>query len=205
MNNASFPDDVKATTAVVSPEPAVLHLVALIGGPGSGKTTVAEYLSEKGYAIYSISDIRRVAALVSSVEPNDFEAMSLFTDEFYAERGRGIFAEYALRNIASRRPPRVVLEGLRYPESIEVTRDFCKKEGWRLLCIGLRVPPELAATRIATRDRPRDPQSPDRIHSYAVTAGRKSDAAFEYCDAVVPNDRSIEDLLVTIDGLVRWD
>jgi dephospho-CoA kinase len=192
---------VKATSSSPSPE-ALVYLVALVGGPGSGKTTVAEYLAERGFVVYSISDIRRVAALVSRVEPNDFEAMRTFTEEFYSARGRGVFAEYALKNISARHPRRVVLEGLRYPESIEVTRNFCSREGWNVFCIGLSVSPDIAADRIAARGRARDPQSPEIIKSYALTAGRNSVTAFEYCDAVIANDQSVAELLARVDRLI---
>jgi len=201
MDSATAPDAAEATNSSPSPE-ALVHLVALVGGPGSGKTTVAEYLADRGFVVYSISDIRRVAALVSRVEPNDFEAMRTFTEDFYSERGRGVFAEYALKNIAARRPRRVVLEGLRYPESIEVTRNFCSREGWSAFCIGLRVTPDIAADRIAARGRVRDPQSPEIIKSYALTAEQNSVAAFEHCDVVIANDQSIAELLMQVDRLI---
>lgn len=182
-------------TAVVTPT----QVVALIGGPGSGKSTVAEHLTTKGFVLYSISEIRRVAGLVCSVDVNDFEAMRRFTENFYAVRGRGVFAEYALLNVAARKLPVVVLEGLRYRESISVTRAFCAKHRWSLLCIGLRAPAATAAARIATRGRLRDPRSPEAIAQYAASTSPNTEHALEFCDVIIDNDGTVADLFARVD------
>jgi adenylate kinase family enzyme len=170
-------------------------VVALVGSPGSGKTTVAEYLATRGYAFFSISEVRRTIAVAGSIDPNDFNRMQKFTDEFYAVRGRGIFTEIAFLNIEGRGVRRAVLEGLRYAESVEAARAFCKKRQWRLHCIGLQVTTTLATGRIISRGRKRDPQSAAAIHEYAATAGRNAKLALDVCDIVIANDSTIANLI----------
>jgi len=184
-------------------------VIALVGSPGSGKTTAAEYLVTKGFTLFSISEVRRTVGLAFDIDANDFDAMQKFTDDFYAKRGRGVFAEFALRNIASRKVGRIVLEGLRYSESVDVTRMFCSTRGWGFLCVGLEVESDLAAKRIATRARPRDPQTPAAINKYATVAGRNASEALEKCDVIIANDGTIDQLLekigeVTEQAILKW-
>jgi adenylate kinase family enzyme len=177
-------------------------LVAIVGSPGSGKTTVAEHLVANGYAFYAVSDTRRTAALVQNVDPDDFAAMRKFTEEFYSERGRGIFVDYALRNIAARRVTPVVLEGLRNAESVTVVKNACAVHEWRSLCIGLKVDAELAFERVITRARKRDAKSPETVREYVTSAGGKADVALEFCDVVIPNNETIAALLAGVDGAI---
>jgi RecA/RadA recombinase len=170
------------------------YLVALVGGPGSGKTTVADHLVLAGFTFFSISEVRRVAGLCHDIDINNFDSMKAFSDGFYAKKGRGIFTDYALRNIAARNTARVVLEGLRYPESVLVARHVCLERQWPLLVMGLRVSKELATVRIQSRARPRDPQSPTAIAEYANWAGRLSDNALDLCDVVIDNESTVSEL-----------
>jgi len=178
-------------------------VVALVGSPGSGKTTVAQHFEAQGYTFFSISEVRRTAGLTLGVDPNNFEAMRKFTEDFYSMHGRGIFANFALQNIEARRSTKVVLEGLRYEESITVTREFCRLRNWQSFCLGLSVPAEVAADRIEQRGRKRDPQSPTAIGQYAAVAGRHADDALQHCDAVIENDSTIETLLAKADAELK--
>ena len=170
-------------------------VVALVGSPGSGKTTVAERLTSDGYLYYSISDVRRTVALAFNMNINDFDAMKQFTVEFYENRGKGVFTDFALQNMACHNWQKAVLEGLRSPEAVRVAREFCSAQGWSLICVGLRVEPELATSRIVARGRRRDPHSVQAVSDYATAASAAADAALALCDKVIINDSTKEILL----------
>ncbi len=180
------------------------NIIALIGGPGSGKTTSAEYLIARGFTSFSFSDVRQVTALAHNIDPNNFDTMHEFTRRFYEERGDAIFADFVLYLINARRVTNVVLEGVRDPASVQRVISYCRDKCWALHCVGIQTDPTIAAHRIVLRGREKDPQGFDAIHQYTNARKDNVDKTFEYCDEIIQNDGPLENLYASLaDVLAR--
>lgn len=170
------------------------RIIALIGGPGSGKTTSAEYLRKQGYTSFALSDVRQISALAHNVDVDDFDEMREFTRVFYEQRGRAIFADFTLHLIKANDVRDVVLEGVRDPDSMAKVKSYCDEQGWALYCVGIRTDPLTAARRIELRGRKKDPHDFASILKYTNARAENVEKTMIFCDEIVVNDGAVEQL-----------
>jgi len=115
--NAEFPDkNIKNAKLIV----------CLTGMPGSGKSTVAESLRKKGFAVIAMGDVVRDEAKRRNIEPTDFNLGNLML-ELRRESGPGAIAHLILDEIERRETrsdaaQNIVVDGIRSVPEVEILR-----------------------------------------------------------------------------------
>lgn len=115
--HAEFPDkNIKNTKLIV----------CLTGMPGSGKSTVAESLRKKGFAVIAMGDVVRDAAKRKNIEPTDFNLGNLML-KLRRESGPGAIAHLILDEIERRETrgdaaQNIVVDGIRSVPEVEILR-----------------------------------------------------------------------------------
>jgi len=115
--NAEFPDkNIKNAKLIV----------CLTGMPGSGKSTVAESLRKKEFAVIAMGDVVRDEAKRRNIEPTDFNLGNLML-ELRRESGPGAIAHLILDEIERRETrsdaaQNIVVDGIRSVPEVEILR-----------------------------------------------------------------------------------
>jgi dephospho-CoA kinase len=97
-------------------------IVCLTGMPGAGKSTVASFLKEKGFASITMGDAVREEARVQGLEPTDSNLGRLML-KLREDLGQGAVAHLVLKKIArDGSKGSVVIDGIRSIPEVEVLR-----------------------------------------------------------------------------------
>lgn len=101
-------------------------IVCLTGMPGSGKSTVAESLKKKGFAVIAMGDVIRDEAKRKNLEPTDINLASLML-KLRLESGPGAIAHLILdeikrREIRSDAAQNIVIDGIRGVPEFDIMR-----------------------------------------------------------------------------------
>src|SRR5437588_450169 len=100
-------------------------IVCLTGMPGSGKSTVAESLRKKGFAVIAMGDVVRDEAKRKNIDPTDFNLGNLML-ELRRESGPGAIAHLILDEIERRETrsaaQNIVVDGIRSVPEVEILR-----------------------------------------------------------------------------------
>lgn len=171
-------------------------LVAMVGPPGCGKSTAADHLVEAlGFSYVSASEVLRIIAFGSGVDATQFEPLHSFAGEFRERQGRGALTEIALRILETRRWKSAVIDGIRSADALSVIRQFCAKNEWQFVSIGLLIDERTALERLEGRARERDPRIQEEIKKYFSEQNSIARLAIESCDKVISNNCDVGDFL----------
>lgn len=97
-------------------------IVCLTGMPGAGKSTVASFLKEKGFASITMGDAVREEAKVQRLEPTDSNLGRLML-KLREDLGQGAVAHLVLKKIErDGSKGNVVIDGIRSIPEVEVLR-----------------------------------------------------------------------------------
>jgi dephospho-CoA kinase len=101
-------------------------IVCLTGMPGSGKSTVAESLRKKGFAVIAMGDVVRDEAKRKNIEPTDINLGNLML-KLRREIGPGAIAHLILDEIERRETrsdaaQNIVVDGIRSVPEVEILR-----------------------------------------------------------------------------------
>ena len=124
-----------------------MQLIGLTGLNASGKGTAAEYLKEKGFSYYSLSDIVRDYATEKGLD-HSRENLIQCGNELREKFGPSVLVKRALSKIKKDRPSKAVVDSIRNVYEIEELRkipDF--------LLIGVDAPVEIRFQRSKKRKR----------------------------------------------------
>jgi dephospho-CoA kinase len=135
-------------------------IVCLTGMPGAGKTTVASFLKERGFAIVTMGDAIREEAKRQELEPTDVNLGRLML-KLRQELGQGAVAHLVLRKLErDGKTGNVVIDGIRSIPEVEVL----KKVGHvRLLAI--HASQDTRLKHLQDRGRPDAPTNSDEFAS----------------------------------------
>ena len=135
-------------------------IVCLTGMPGAGKTTVASYLKERGFAIVTMGDAVREEAKRQGLELTDVNLGRLML-KLRQELGQGAVAHLVLRKLErDGKTGNVVIDGIRSIPEVEVL----KKAGHvRLLAI--HASQDTRLKHLQDRGRPDAPTNSDEFAS----------------------------------------
>jgi len=125
-------------------------VVGLTGPIGSGKGIVADYLKEKGFEYFSLSDIVREEARKKgiAIERNSLQDLG---NKLRAEGGDGVLAERTVKKLSGRN---TVIDSIRNPGEVLVLR---KIPGFKLIAVDADV--KRRFERVKARSRESDPIS----------------------------------------------
>lgn len=122
-----------------------MRLIGLIGEIGSGKSVVADYLvDKKGGRYYRFSDILRdvLMRLHRDVVRENLQSLGVALRGCF---GDGILARVMREDIMLDNPALAVIDGVRYPDEVEMVRDL-GGETWYI-----RAPPKIRFERTVSR------------------------------------------------------
>lgn len=169
-------------------------IIGLTGGLAAGKGEVSNYLKEKGFGYYSLSNIVRETAQERGLEMTRKNLQDL-GNKLREENGNGVLANIILSKFEDV-IGNTVIDSIRNPGEVDV---FRKLENFYLISVTARI--ELRAQRFIARDRKTDPRTyEDFIIADSRDKGlgeKNSGQAVEKCmqlaDYTLINDGSLED------------
>ncbi|MFA5104126.1 MAG: AAA family ATPase [Candidatus Margulisiibacteriota bacterium] len=179
-----------------------MQLIGLTGLNASGKGTAAEYLIEKGFSYYSLSDIVRDYA---SEKGLDHSRGNLITcgNEMRKKFGPSVLAKRALKKILKDKPSKVVVDSIRNVFEIEELRN-----NGNFLLIGIDAPIEIRFERSKKRGRTGFEASLDefiKIEQEENSADPKKQQLFDclkLSDAIIENCGTVEELKTKLDMIL---
>jgi dephospho-CoA kinase len=174
--------------------------ICITGMPGSGKTTVANMLTQLGFKVVALGDVVREEAARRNLHPTD-ENLGRVMREIRAEGGRGAVAKLALKKIldAGRL---CVVDGIRCLDEVSVIGSVAETK-----LLAIHASPQIRFARIVSRNRSDSTPDWERFkerdrRELEVGVGE----AIALADEVISNnDVTIEDLRKIVLGVVgRW-
>ena len=178
-------------------------IIGVSGRNGAGKGAVIDYLAERSFYVYSLSDVVRSELKRQGVEESR-ERMIEAGRALRAAAGPGALAEGLLAQLQPDR--NYAIDSIRHPEEVEVLRR--SSPDFRLVWIEANE--ETRWERIRARQRPGDPSDIDELRvlearelGSADTAGQQLLAVQAMADFVIENDAGFEELHTAIREVFR--
>lgn len=168
-------------------------IIGLTGKNGSGKGVVADFLKERGFHYYSLSDVLREEAQKEG-KPVTRDVLVELGNQLRSEFGPGVLAEKIFPRLDPEK--NYVIDSVRHPSEVQVMRrrkDF--------LLASVFAPPEIRFERLKIRARERDPQTLEDFKKLEAKEAKSQNAsdqqldrAIELADAVVDNSGQLDEL-----------
>ncbi|MFZ2357117.1 MAG: AAA family ATPase [Candidatus Omnitrophota bacterium] len=125
-------------------------LIGVTGTMASGKDSVSEYLKEKGFFHFSLSDAIRTECDKRGL-PKDRDTLRNLGNELREKQGANVLAKLAIHAIATNGAKNTVITSIRNPEEIKLL----KKQG-DFIFLAVDAPIELRYERTKSRHRESD-------------------------------------------------
>ena len=177
-------------------------IIGLTSFIGAGKTTVCDYLVEKGFVFYSLSDILR-EEVKSRGQGITRERLQKVGNELRKKYGSAVLAKRILEKLEQGKD--YVIDSIRNPAEIEELR---KRKDFALVFVD--APIKLRFDRTKARKRESDPMTLEDFKKAEQRELESKDSANqqllkcrEMADFVVHNDSTLENLYKKIDELIR--
>ena len=177
-------------------------IVGLTGPNATGKGVVADFLRERGYAYFSLSDIVREAARAAGRDVGR-ETLIEFGQKLRREEGPVALAARTLPRL----PARAVVDSIRGPAEVEALRG---RPDFRLL--GVDAPVEVRWRRALERGREGDVPdlatfiAREERENQARPDAQQLRATLALADVAVLNDGTVERLLERVAAVVAaWE
>lgn len=119
-------------------------VLGLVGLPGSGKSSIGDYLQKKGFVRITLSDVLRAECKKRGIQNITREILQDLGNEFRRRFGPHVLAKRAIARIQKERLKKAVIDGIRNLEEIAYLRknkDF--------LLIGVTAPQKIRYMRLA--------------------------------------------------------
>jgi dephospho-CoA kinase len=129
-------------------------ILVVVGLPGSGKSTVADFLKGRGFDVIEFGDIWRQLLKEAKIPINNPRATREFTKQLRVKRGKDIYARYAVKRI-KRSMKHVVLMGVRSTYEM----DYLRKNVKDIKIIAILSPFKTRFGRLKARGKPEDPKN----------------------------------------------
>ncbi|MBI2101165.1 AAA family ATPase [Candidatus Woesearchaeota archaeon] len=182
-------------------------MIGLTGRNASGKGEAANYLKEKGFIYYSLSDVIREEATKSGLKHSRDNLIKLGND-LRAKFGAGYLAQQINKKIKQQlknnKSQNFVIDSIRSPFE---AKELMKNNGFVL--VGIDAPIELRFKRLLERNRLGDAKALEDFKRQEQRENLKSDtnqqldATFGIANKIIINNGSLEELHKKIDGLLR--
>lgn len=172
-------------------------LVLITGMAGSGKTTFAQFFQEYGFKVLIMGDIIRRLAEEMKMDL-DSASLGKVAEEIRIKEGGGIVAEECLKIIKKEQYLRVVIDGIRSLDEVEVfRRDYSFK------LIALHASPKTRFERLVARGRSDDADQEKIMIDRDLRELRFGvGSAIAMADYMIVNEGSIQDLRKKFEELI---
>lgn len=161
-------------------------VISLVGRPGSGKSTVSEYLVSKGFTRFGLGDICREEAKVRGMDQPNRKDLQDIGDDLRTKYGISILSERVWQKVKAAGLDKVVVEGSRHPGDL----DYLKKVADRFVSLALVADQKVRYSRIVDRGLAQDPKEWEKFLEFD-----SRDAA----DEGNPNGQSTEAVIAASD------
>ncbi len=175
-------------------------VIGIMGRIGSGKSEASRYIAKKfGGRVFRFSDVLRdiLARLYLPLSRENFIALGTALRSAF---GNGIIAGALKRDILASEASVVVVDGVRYPEEVEMVRSFEKS-----ILIYIDASPEVRYQRAVKRgERGEAGLSYEEFlkNDAAETEKRIAELA-KLADYRIDNNRDLEELHAALDGVLE--
>ncbi|MCL5008362.1 MAG: AAA family ATPase [Candidatus Marsarchaeota archaeon] len=129
-------------------------ILVVVGLQGSGKSTVAKILRDKGIRVIEIGDIWRELVKKAGIPMSDTKATREFTMQLREEKGKDIYARYACERIGDSTENTVIM-GVRSTYEL----DYIKNKMKNVKVLALEASLKIRFERMHERMKPEDPKT----------------------------------------------
>lgn len=177
-------------------------IIGVTGTFGAGKDTVAEYLIEKGFFHFSLSDALRKEMDKRGI-PKNIDNMTTFANDFRIEKGHDILARLALEEVRATNATNIVITSIRNPKEAE----FLKTQDDFML-IAVNAPIEIRYERIKSRKREGDEvtfekfKAQEQIQMEGGEGKQNLGPLIKMADYTLINDGTLKEFKEKIDKLI---
>jgi len=178
-------------------------IIGLTGPNASGKTVVVDYLKQKGFDTFSLSDIIRDEAKNKGLEQTR-ENLIEVGNNLRKEFGTEILSKRTVEKIKQSNISNTVVDSIRNPGEIE---ELKKEENFML--IGVTTDIETRFNRAKERGSARDVETLEEFKALeekekeGSKAEQQLNACFDMADKVIENNGTIEELHEKIDKILE--
>ena len=127
------------------------YIIGLTGPLSSGKHVVAEYLKNKGFECYSLSQVVRDEAKLRGIK-EEREKLQNLGNLLRETFGTGILADRIKKKLDYSK--NIIIDGIRNPGEVTSLRELKN-----FILIGVTASKEIRFTRVLSRNRESDPKS----------------------------------------------
>lgn len=128
-------------------------ILVVVGLPGSGKSTIADFLRKRGFDVIELGDIWRELLKKNNVPMNDPRETREFTKRIREKYGKDVYARYAVKKI-KKSMKRVVIMGVRSTYEF----NYLKGKSKKIKIIAVHSPFTTRFKRLMVRGKPEDPK-----------------------------------------------
>ena len=176
-------------------------MIGLVGTNGSGKSTICDYLVDRGFQRYSLSSVIHNYVREKGL-PTTRDNLVDVSNRLKAQKGQNILAREMFQKAKHEEATKVVFDSIRNPDEVQFLKDHY------VTLIGVDAPIEKRYERISARRRESDLIDFDtfRKHDQRENCGESSGqhvfAAMQACENIITNDGSYDDLCEEVDKLL---
>ena len=176
--------------------------IGLVGRNGSGKSTIADYLTSKDYTYISLSDFVREEATeqrLSHTRDNLTEVGTRLKQLF----GHDHLAYLALSRAKDSTNPTIVFDSIRHPDEMKLL------QAAGATIVGVDAPIEVRYTRAVARNKETDHvdfetfKKQDERENTGASGGQHIDAVLSHCDDIIQNKGTLEDLYAELHNVIQ--
>ncbi|MCH8821809.1 AAA family ATPase [Patescibacteria group bacterium] len=176
-------------------------IIGVVGPLGAGKSSIVEYLENKGFAFYRLSDVIREKSGRGHL---DRESLQNLGNELRKKYGLGILAKEVWKKIKFKNE-RIVIDGLRNPGEVS----FFRKKNYFYL-VSVIADKDIRFQRLKKRASVRDPKTKkefldneNRDLKDKERFGQQTKDTMKFADFEIINNGSILQLYQKIDSVLK--
>lgn len=178
-------------------------IIGVTGTFASGKDTVSDYLVEKGFFHFSLSDAIREECDKRGL-PKDRDTLRRLANEMRAKEGYDILAKRAIEAIKKSAKKNVAVTSIRNQKEAE----FLKKQD-NFILIAVDAPIEIRYERVKSRQREGDQidfekfQEQEKMEMAAGKGKQNIGQIIQMADHKIINNGTLEEFYKKIDNLLK--
>ncbi|MDZ7798539.1 MAG: AAA family ATPase [Patescibacteria group bacterium] len=179
--------------------------IGLTGKSGSGKDTAADYLKEKGFFYYSLSDIIREECEKRGLEKKRDNLIKI-GNELRKKNGPSVLADKTIRKIRNKNLDKVIISSIRNSGEVKSLKKLPK-----FILINVEVPVQIRFQRIKKRKREDDSgvslekfkEQEERESLGNDPAKQQLNKVIQMSDYDIDNSGSLDNLYQGIDKVLK--
>ncbi len=152
-------------------------IIGLTGKNGSGKGEVAKFLAERGFQVFSLSDVLREEAERRGKTPTR-EVLVELGNELRKHSGPGVLAERIFRRLDPEK--NYVIDSIRHPSEVQV---FRRRQDFVL--VSVQALQRLRFERLRQRGRENDPRTFEEFQALEAREAQSSDSDHQQLDKTI--------------------